>query len=545
MDSAVIISRFEKLKASRDGNWLNTWRLARKFCMPTEQLDRPAGDVRGEDIFDTTAIKARQRLAAGMYNWMAPPEQRWFELQPADKELAKDEKVKEFFAKSTRIVAEALANSNWPSVLIETLNNLACGLDGIVYCEDCPEPDLLTFRCYPVESVCYLESAKGKVDTIFVELKMTARQMLQEFDQGKLPDKVLDDAKDERRQDTEYKLIHCVFPRRQRDERMADAVNMPFADIYIELASKQIIFEGGFLENPFAVCRFSKASNEQYGRGPGVDLIPDIRMINRMRQAYIVGRERQSDPSYLVPDGSLLSNNFDRNPGALIFYKPDLAGGKLEQLPNSADLLSLYRDIQDERNEIKQGFFWDIFDPLGDLKQITATEAEIRNEGKMIPFAPIAGNLHSELFAVIIHRVFGLLARRGKLPEIPEALAENGNYKIEFVSKIARSLKKLEVMGWLQTEASLANIFSLKPDVADNFDLDEIARQTALVNGVNPEMLVSVDDRDDLRAERAQLQQQAAATQELMNAAGIVGNNLGKTPEPGSPLDAVMSGEGV
>lgn len=543
MDSATIIARFEKLKSTRDGAWLEVWRQARKFCMPTENHEVSEGGVRGMDIFDTTAIKARQRLAAGMYNWMAPPEQRWFELQPSDKELEGDEEVKEFFAKSTRIVAEALANSNWPSVLIETLNNLACGLDGIIYCEDCPEPDLLNFRCYPVEQVCYLESSKGKVDTVFVEMKLTARQLLQEFDEEKLPQKVIDDGKDLRRQDTCYNLLHAVFPRSKRDENMKDAVNMPIADIYIELQSKQIIHEGGFMESPFAVCRFQKASNEQYGRGPGVDLIPDIRMLNRMRQAYIVGRERQSDPSYMAPDGSIV--NFNRDPGSLIFYKPDMSGDKLSQLPNSADLVSLYRDIQDERNEIKQGFFWDIFDPLGDLKQITATEAEIRNEGKMIPFAPIAGNLHSELFSVVIHRVFGLLARRGKLPEVPEKLTENGSYKIDFVSKIARSLKKLEVMGWLQTEASLANILALKPDVSDNFDLDNIARQIALVNGVNPEVLTPVKDRDRMREERAAAAQQAAAAEQMMAGAGALGQNLGKAPEPGSPLEMVMSGEGV
>ena len=353
------------------------------------------------------------------------------------------------------------------------------------------------------------------------------------------------DARDERRQDTEYKILHAVFPRKKRDGGMFDQKNMPIADIYIELQSKQIISEGGFMESPFAVCRFSKASNEQYGRGPGVDLIPDMRLINRMKQAYIVGREWQSDPSYMAPDGSIVSQNFERKPGSIVYYKPDLSGAKLEQLPHHADLLSLYRDIQEERSEIKQGFFWDIFDPLGDLKQITATEAEIRNEGKMIPFAPIAGNLHSELFSVIIHRVFALLARRGKLPPVPEKLGEDGKYKIDFVSKIARSLKKLEVMGWLQTEASLANIMAIKPDVVDNFDLDEVSRQIALVNGVNPSMLTPVSDRDKRRAAREETAAQAQAAEQLVAGAGALGQNLGKTPEPGSPLESVMSGMGV
>ena len=326
---------------------------------------------------------------------------------------------------------------------------------------------------------------------------------------------------------------------------MLDSKNMPIADVYIELQSRKVISEGGFYESPFAVCRFHKSSNEQYGRGPGVDLIPDIRMLNRMRQAYIVGRERQSDPSYIAPDGSLVSSNFNRDPGQLIFYKPDLSGAKLEQLPNAADLVSLYRDIQDERSEIKNGFFWDIFDPLGDMKNITATEAEIRNEGKMIPFAPIAGNLHSELFSVVIHRVFGLMARKGKLPPVPMQLGENGRYKIDFVSKIARSLKKLEVLGWLQTEASMANIFNLKPDVVDNFNLDDVVREMALVNGVNPQMLVSVKKRNEARAERAAAAQQQMAAEQLLSGVGALGNNLNKAPEPGSPLDAVMSGRGV
>jgi hypothetical protein len=545
MNVTTLLDRYEKLKASRDGSWLNTWQRVRRFCMPTERPDLVEGGERGNDIFDTTAIRARQRLAAGMYNWMAPPEQRWFELQPSDRELAKDDKVKDFFSKSTRIVAEAMANSNWPTVLIEVLNNLACGLDGVIYCEDANAPDLLTFRCYPVEMVCYSESAKGKVDTLFVEVKMTARQMLQEFKKEDLPEKVLADASDEKRMDTTYTLLHAIYPRRKRDDSMRDAVNMPIADVYIELESKKVVFEGGFSEQPFAVCRFSKASNEQYGRGPGIDLLPDICMLNRMRQAYIVGRERQSDPSYLIPDGSLVST-FDKSPGATIIYKPDFAGaGKPEQLPNSADLVSLYRDIEQERLDIKQGFFWDIFDPLGDLKQITATEAEIRNEGKMIPFAPIAGNLHSELFSVIIHRIFGLLFRRGELPEVPEQLAEKSGYKIEYVSKIARSLKKLEVMGWLQTEASLANILALKPDVTDNFDLDEISREIALTNGVNPEMLKPVDERDAERQERAQQQQAAQQAEALLQGASALGQNLGKAPDPGSPLDAVLSGEGV
>lgn len=546
MESKPIIERYQALRAVLEGYWLNTFREVRRYVMPSVSYDaKSEGGIRGQEIFDTTAIEARERLAAGMYNWMAPPDKRWFELLPQDDRLQQDEEVKEYFAQVTKRISFAMANSNWASVLIEALNNLACGFDGIVYCEDGGVETALKFRSFAVETVCYSEDATGKVDTVFRELEMTARQLVQQFEAEDLPETIRNAAADPKKKDQKFKILHAVFPRENRDERMADNKNMPIVDVYIDLQSKKVIHEGGFEEHPFAVCHFYKADNETYGRGPGVNRLPSIKMLNRMVEAYILLSEHQADPSWLLPDGSLVDKEFKKGPGSVNFYKPDLTNAKPEMIPHGGNLAQLFQDIEAERQKIKIGFFWDIFDPLGDLKQITATEAEIRNEGKMIPFAPIAGNLHSELFKPIISRVFGILQRRGMLPELPVKLAENPDYKIEFVSKIALSIKKIESLGWLQTEASLANIAQMNPEVIDNFDLDEITRNMAMVNGVSPEWIRSVKDRDQIRAERAQATEQAQAQQMLMDGAGIMGNNLSKAPEPGSPLDAVLSGQGV
>jgi hypothetical protein len=72
-----------------------------------------------------------------------------------------------------------------------------------------------------------------------------------------------------------------------------------------------------------------------------------------------------------------------------------------------------------------------------------------------------------------------------------------------------------------------------------------VSRQIALVNGVNPSMLTPVSDRDKRRATREESAAQAQATEQLLAGAGALGQNLGKAPEPGSPLESVMSGMGV
>lgn len=545
MDCTKLIQRYNKLKARRDGNWLAVWREVRKYVYPTYSDYRSEGGLRGAELFDDTAILARGRLAAGIYNWMAPPDKRWYEIEAADEELQKDGGVRDYFAECSKLTARALANSNWPTVLIQLLNEAAAGIDAICYCEEAgTDTGHPVFYAWPAETVVYAENAKGEADTLFREYKMTARQIVEEFGEAKTPERIRNDARDMARQDQEYRILHAIYPRTERDPDMLDGRNMPYADVYIELDTKTVISEGGHHEKPFAVCRFEKAENESCGRGPGLNKLPSIKMLQRMRQVYITNSEFNADPSWLIPDGSLVDNKFDKSPGATNIYRPSMDGARPEPVFKGGDLVRLAADIEAERENVKAGFFWDIFDPLGELKNITATEAEIRNEGKIIPFAPIAGNLHTELFKPVIHRVFGILSRAGKLPDVPRKLLENPEYKIEFVSKIALSIRKLESLGWLQTEASLANIAAVKPDIMDNFELDDVARDIALSNGAAPKWLVPEKERDAVRQQRA-AEQQAMQQAAILAEGAKLAPDLSKAPEPGSPLSDIMEGNGI
>lgn len=543
MDSNRIIQRYQKLKSRRDGYWMEVWREARKYCYPTYSDYLSEGGVRGSELFDDTAIEARKRLAAGMQSWMFPIAQRWFEFRAGDKRFEQDGEVSMFFAESSQKCMEAMGNSTWTGVLTQALNNLACGIDAIIFTEDGGAHSSLVFHSWPAETVVYAENSRREVDTLFRECKMSARQIRQEFPEANLPQKIAEAAADMTRQDEEFTILHAIYPRETRDREMADNKNFAFADVYIDMQSKQVIDEGGFEEQPFAVLRFDLSDNESCGRGPGIDKLPSIKMLQRMRQVYIQNSEFIADPSWLIPDGSLVDGKFNKNPGAVNVYRPGASDSKPVPVYAGGDIRTLSTDIEAERNGVKLGFFWDIFDPLGDLKQITATEAEIRNEGKLIPFAPIAGNLHTAL-KPLIHRVFSILMRRGELPEVPQSLLEYPEYRVEFVSKIALSLRKLESLGYLQTEASLVNLAAIKPDVMDNFDLDGIARDIALVNGMSPKRIVSERDRDAVRQARAE-QQQAQQQAELLAQGASLAPGLGKAPEPGSPMRMMMDGQGV
>ena len=540
-----IINRYSKLKSTRDGYWQSLWRRVRHYCYPDEEEGLSKGGERGNTVYDITAIEARQRLASGMYQWMAPPDQRWFELLPQDKQLKENSSVKEYFQEVSGILAYQLANSNWPGELIKTLNDLACGLDGVLYCEDGGYSASLNFQSFPIETVCYERNQYGQVDTVFREMTLTARQALMQFGEAALSKRMLDAAKSPTAQDNEFKILHVVMPREDGKEGEELKDKKPYASYYIDLQDKVMLQEGGYDEMPFAICSFRKSNREHYGRGPGIDALPDIRMLNRMRQTYIVNAEFAANPIWLLPDGSVVSREFNRSPGAVIPYKMEFNGAKPEIIQRGNNINIDAQVIENERMHIRQQFFWDIFDPLGDLKNMTAAEVSVRNNSKIVPFAPIAGTLHSDLFSRIIQRCLGICSRRGLLPDPPAQLVANGGeYRIEFVSKIARSIKRMEALGWLQTETSLQGIFQINPQAVDNFDTDRIARDIAISEGCNPQWLIAEDDRDKSRQARAEAQAQQQQEEML---AGLAGNaaGLSKAPEQGSLMGKVMDNLGA
>jgi hypothetical protein len=522
MEVYNIIKRYNTLKGVRDGHWLPTWREARKFVMPNDVDYLSEGGKRGTELFDTTAVIACQRLASGIYAWMLDPAKRMIEVIANDAQMQQRPEVKDFYAKLSKKLLEKIANSNYSTVVQQMLQNCACGIDGVVYLEGTPDNNI-RFVSVPIEQICYTHDAYGVVNTVFREMQMSAIQIVQKFPGGNIADKIKQEAENPEKMDTKHKILQVVLPRKNYKKDMLDNKNMPFADYYIDLEHKSIIQESGFAEFPYFVCRFEVSPFEDYGRGPGVNLLPDIKMINRIQQSYIIGLERSNDPDTLIPENSIIDETWNREAGATHIYKVGTNGEKPEYMVYPTNLNNIWNDIKERQQAIRQGFYLDIFDPLGDIKNITATEAEIRNEGKLVPFSTLVGNIHAYFLAPMIHRLIGIMARNFELLDMPEEVANNSQYKIEFVSKIALAIKQSEASNYLRFEAAMQGIFMRHPETEDNFDTDLIARDIAIATGANPQWLRKEKDRDMIREERNQAMQNQAQSDMIANEVKALG----------------------
>ena len=113
-----------------------------------------------------------------------------------------------------------------------------------------------------------MENDQGRVDTMMIEFKFTAKQAIQRWS-DKAGETVLEKMKDDTTQGEDFKFVWITRPRDLEKQKGEDNSSMPFESIFISRTDNVIVEESGFPEFPFQVPRWSKSSREKWGRGVG------------------------------------------------------------------------------------------------------------------------------------------------------------------------------------------------------------------------------------------------------------------------------------
>lgn len=539
MTGEEIILRMERFESDRT-NYDNQWQDCADYGMPQniQIINKREKGYTSPDLFDSTAEDSNIQLAAGLYSYMFPTDSRAFVLKVDDEELNEIDDVKQWLEKVTKIIHEHLVSSNFRQSFFEYLKSLGCFGTACMY-EEKGNGTPITFNCHHIAGIYISLNSKGEVDTIFRAFTYTARQAVQEFSKykDKLGEKLLADYEDPKRKENEYNFIHAVMPREEADPDKDDPLSMPWASFWVNRTEKTIIYESGYPELSYQVSFLDKDANETYGRSPMMKMLPEVKMINAMQKARIKGWEKQVDPPIMLPDdGSIWP--LATQPGGTIYYSP--GGDKPEWFEFKGDLREMEKAILTTQQKIQKGFFLDMFDPLVDRQNMTATEVMARVEQKMRFLTPIIGRLQSGLFNPMITRIIGILGRQGLLPPMPLEL-ENKNYSITYLGRLALSLRTLETEGLMKTLAEWAPLGEVGvTQWIDNLDIDESFRESLRNNGVSSTCIKSIKQRDAERAELAARQQQANALAQIPEMSKAA-RNLSNKPEEGSPLKELMN----
>lgn len=508
-----IIERFEKMSSKRH-NFETHWQECMDYIIPRKgeiTTKKTPGDKRNNELFDSTAISANLLLSAALHGMLTNPATRFFELIFDDPGLDNDVSVRDWLEIVADKMFVMLNNTNFQTEIHEIYLDLgAIGTACLYMGED--EDNVLHFAARPIKEVFIDENNKGLIDTVYRSFKWTPRQIIQEFGADVLPPEILEEHK--KGCTEEWSIIHSVEP---IDVYGGDDPYFMYKSCYVLKDHKYKLIDKGYKEFPYAVPRWTKTSGEIYGRGPGMDMLPDIKMVNKMMETTLKGAQKTVDPPLMVQDDGVIGN-VRLTPGGLTVVRPS-NDVPIRPLITDARVDFGFQAIEGIRKQIRSGFFVDQMN-LSQNDRMTTVEVQQRIQESLRFMGPTLGRQHFELLRSVVDRCFGVMARKGMIPPAPQQIIGK-SFKVRYSSQVARAQRMSEGQNFTQAINIVAPIMNADPKVLDNLDGDKVLKYVFDIMGVPAKVLRTDNDVQKLRESRAKAEEQVAQEQQQMHQAEV------------------------
>jgi len=542
--------------------WIPHWKDLSENFMPRRgrALFDPDRTNRGEKLnrkmIDPTPALSTRVLASGMMAGLTSPARPWFRLITPDPALMQVQSVREWLYIVELRMREIFSKSNFYNGLYICYKDL--GVIG-THAQTIMEDAKSVIRCYPYAPGRYYiaTSNRQEVDTLFVDIPMTARQAQMEYGYNALSTRTRNLVNDPSKRHTWIKVVQAIKPNTENEYGKSDSRNLPYASCHFEKDCPEeepgLLRESGFYEFPGLVARWDLAEGEDiYGSSPAMDVLGGSRALQLQQKRKAQAIDKHVDPPMAAhPD--LKHQRTSLLPGDVTYTPFSNTGGAPGFQPVytiKPEISALLEDIQEMKSDVRQAMYVDLFLMLTmtDRRQITAEEIRERHEEKLLMLGPVLERLNMELLDPAIDRTFAIMLRRGMVPPAPPEI-QGQSLKIEYISILAQAQRLIATSG-IERLTSFVSILAegqvkagMPPTVMDKLNFDEAVDEYAFALGTAPQIIYSDDDvaaARESRAQEQQAQQLAAAAQPLKDAA-TAGKTMSETPlNGGNALEQVL-----
>lgn len=538
-----ILTRWGTLKKEREP-YMTQWLEISEHITPSRGRflfgkNRNESRSRWNRIVDSSAARAANILAAGLMSGMTDPSSQWFALTTGTPNLDEAQAVKVWLDQVQRIMEMAFTRTNTYQALHQGWRDVGTyGVMAMVIAED----DREVFHCYPLSVGEYAIGVddRGVPDTLYRRFIMTAAQLVARFGRSKLSADVLRNF-DAGQVDHEYKLIHAIEPRFDRQYGKRDSRNMPWRSVIIQIDSDGtkdgILEESGFNEFPCVVGRWGASASDVYSEeSPGMVALGDVRQLQHEQKQKGNSIDYIVNPPLIMPTAAR-DNEDDFEPGGRIYLDAPAQKDAVQSAWQvQMDINALRQDIAEVQQRINQAFSVDMFLMLSgqQMGKMTATEVAERHEEKLMMLGPVLSRLNNEVLKPLIERTFSILYRAGQLPPAPPELA-GVELSIEYTSMLARSQRAIRANSLDQFLQRIGQVAQFDPNVLAKIDSFRIVDEYADYLSVAPSVVVPTEQAQQKIEAQQQAQQQAQQAEQMQQAADAV-SKLGRVPADGSTV---------
>jgi hypothetical protein len=523
---ADVVKDYEKLKTDRSG-WERRWQEIADLMVP-RRADftgrRTSGEERRSKIVDSTAVRNVSRFAAGLHNMLTPAAAPWFILKPAYKPLEEVRDVQLWLEEITRLVQGHFASpkSNFHSSAYEFYTDLGSFGTGNMFVEDVAGVGPF-YRSFPLAKTFFATNRRGQIDCVYREYTQTAKGLIEQFPREMIPEKAIKKL-EEGKPFEEFECLHVIKPWHAiKMGSPLQLIEKAYISLHIFIPDKAVMEVSGYDEFPFVVSRWCKNEDEIYGRGPGSDALPDVKMLQEMEKTYLKGLQKQVDPPLTLPDDGFLGQ-IKTYPGAINIHRngyqqKEVIGMIPMGQPQYAD-----NKMAQIRDSINKTFYLDIMElpgptaPDGDVYRFTATEVATRQRDRLGIIGPIVARQESEFLSPLIERTYSVMIRAGLLPPPPEIMQEV-DLRIEYVNPVSVSQRSIELNSINQLVQYHMPLAQIDPNALKRLNISRITELGAEILNVPPSVIYTNEEMQQIaQAEQEQQQQQQQMEQQQSGA---------------------------
>ena len=421
---AVLIKRSKRAQAVKD-LWRTLLSDAYEYLLPQRNLywsgedgtkrDATPGQKKVDRVFDSTGQSSMIRFANRIQSKLMPAFQKWVTLKagplvPKEMKEAINRKLEEI----TNQLFAVMQASNFDTAINEVLLDLGIGTGAMLILPG-EDPNIpVEYIPVPLGQISLEEGPWGGVSGIFRTHDMRVRNITKQWSDASLPQELADKAADPEKGDEDIQILEATY-----GEKDDSGAMIWYYDV-IDPKSKARLVEREYKSNPWVTPRWIKVAGEVYGRGPGIQALPDVKTQNKLVELVLKNAALHISGVYTgVDDGVLNPNTVTIRPGVVIPVASNggTRGPSLQGLERTGSFDLAQMEWDKLTLNIKEILFDKNLPPeTGAVRSATEIVERVRELAQDIgsPF----GRLMRELIVPLVQRTLDIMEKAQLIPEI-------------------------------------------------------------------------------------------------------------------------------
>lgn len=472
----TLLNGYEEAK-SRRAAWEGLWQDCYDYTLPQRESFGSAtiGRPRTNHIYDATAMDAVEQLAASLLGNLTPPWSPWFGFSPGPDMAPEDaELLAPALEKAATLMQSHLDRSNFTTEMHQAFLDLVTGGTATLLFEEAQPGGYSAFRfkAIPLSEIVLDEGVRtGRLDTAYREVEMTLEELQSRFADVELPTKIMQQGlKDAQHR---FPVLEIVMP---------ENLSYIYTAFLMEDTQQPLQLAQGIMRNsPFISFRWMKSPGEIYGRSPVMKSLPDIKTANKVVELILKNASIAVSGIWQADDDGVINlSNIELTPGSIIPKAVGSRGLSPLEMPSNFDVSQIV--LEDLRSRIRHALLVDRLGMIGQ-RQMTATEVLERSAEAALLLGATYGRLQAELLTPLLQRAYGILRRRGEVPDID---IDGRLVMVDYRSPLALGQRQNNVQNilyWMNTAMALG------PEASSAVDLAAATRHLGKSLGVPSDLI--------------------------------------------------------